>query len=482
MPSWSLCCLGSINLTQFVKNAFEEKVSFDYSLLEQTIRIGVRFLDNVLDVTEYPLKRIEDFSKLWRRIGLGFTGYADTLSMMKTTYASPEAQIFTEKLAKIFRDCSYKTSVELAKEKGAYPEFRKEEISKSGFYKKLPKAIKDSIQEHGLRNVGLNTAAPTGTISLSIGQNCSSGIEPIFSLSYDRKIRIGTGDETKVETVYDYAWLQYLQYLKDKGITFTGDIPEFFKTTFDLDPYDGINVQAVWQEYIDHSISRTVNLPNNFAFNKYVDLFLYAYKKGLKGATSFNPNGSIKGILSSSPKEPIEKDEIQSNGAPRRPKTLPCDIHEISISSEQHLVLCGFHRDRMYEIFVSPNPDKKIDVKKYKHGFITKVKKGVYELTVKNGEEKVVIPNIKEAFDSTYGSLSRMISMSLRHGVELQFIIDQLQKDTGFISFERVVSRVLKKYIKDGEISTHKCKDCGATLEYKEGCLCCPSCGMSLCG
>jgi len=257
MPSWSLCCLSSVNFTQFVKNSFEDNVTFDFTSLKNTIEAGIRFLDNVLDVTKYPLERIEKFSKEWRRIGLGFTGYADMLAMMKMPYNSEEAKMFTDKLAKFFRDKSYETSIEIAKEKGAYPEFRKEEIEKSGFFKKLPKSIKESIQFYGLRNIGINTVAPNGTISLTIGQNCSSGIEPIFSLDYIRKIRTGRGDETTTEKVYDYAWLLYLAYLEKEGYAFT-DTPEFFQTTFDVSPYEGVDVQAIWQNYIDHSISKCV--------------------------------------------------------------------------------------------------------------------------------------------------------------------------------------------------------------------------------
>lgn len=481
MPAWSLCCLSSVNFTQYVKNSFTTDAYFDFDALAKSIRIGIRFLDDVLDVTKYPIPRIEEFSKKWRRIGLGFTGYADMLAMLQIPYNSKKAQKFTKHLAQFFRDTSYKASIDLASEKGPYPEFRKEEIAESGFYKRLPEEIKESIQKNGLRNVGMNTIAPNGTISLSVGQNCSSGIEPIFSLEYNRKVRTGVSDETTTEKVFDYAWLLYQNKKIFEDRVTKVDVPEYFVTTFDIDPYAGIDIQAIWQDYIDHSISKTANLPNGFTLSRYKDLFRFAYKKGLKGITTFNPEGSISGVLSMDTKKESMPKNIEDNHAPKRPESLPCDIHEIKVNKDRHIVLCGFHEGRIYEIFVTPDVENTIDIGKYKKGFTRKVKKGVYELIVKNGEDKIIIPNIGKVFDSVYGSLSRFISMSLRHGVSLQFIVEQLQKDTGFVSFERAVSRILKKYIKDGELSTHKCEECGATLEYREGCLSCPSCGWSKC-
>ncbi len=476
MPSWSLCCLSSINFTKFVINPFEENCYFDYDQLEKTIIIGIRFLDNVLDVTKYPLPIIEEFSKKWRRIGLGFTGFADALAMMRIPYNSDKAKKFTNQLAEFFRNSSYNASINLAIEKGSYPEFRFNEIKDSGFFNKLPSSIQDRIKDFGLRNVGINTIAPNGTISLTLGQNCSSGIEPIFSLEYNRKIRTDKADTFIEEKVYDYAWLLY----KNKLIKNEDEknIPNFFVTTFDIDPYQAIDIQAIWQNYIDHSISKTINLPNGFSFEQYKNLYQYAYEKGLKGVTTFNPEGSIKGILSSNSKKDTA---IIENHAIKRPELIPCDIHEIVVDKQKHIVLCGFLDGYMFEIFVTPNIDSKLDLQKYKKGFVKKIKSGVYDLIVKNGEEKIIISNIGQSFDSIYGSLSRFISMSLRHHIPLQFIVDQLQKDSNFVSFERAVSRVLKKYIKDGQISTHKCLECGGDLEYQEGCLICKNCGYSKC-
>lgn len=302
MPSYSLCCLGSNNLIAFVKNEFTPDAYFDFEQYKKSIRIAVRFLDDVLDRTYYPLKKIEDFSKQWRRIGLGFTGLGDALAMLRITYGSDESLAICEKIAKTLRDESYAASIELAKEKGAFLSIDIEKLLQSNFIAQLPDEIKDGIKKYGLRNIALNTCAPNGTISLSIGQNCSSGIEPIFSLSYDRNIRTGNGDEIKKETVYDYAWLKYIEHYKNthkeeitqdqlQNIEKQISKPDYFVTTLDIDPYRGIDVQAIFQKYIDHSISKTANLPMGFTYDQYKDLFMYAYKKGLKGFTSFNPEG-----------------------------------------------------------------------------------------------------------------------------------------------------------------------------------------------
>ena len=475
MANYGNCNLGAINLPRFVSNMFQDNAAIAYKGLAEAIHVGVRFLDNVIDATNYPLDKVRDVSLKWRRLGLGSTGFGDLLAMLKVPYGSERSIEIASELAKFFRNESYKASIELAKEKGSYPGFNPEEIKKSSFFKRLPIAIRKDIESYGLRNVGLNTLAPTGTISLTLGQNCSSGVEPIFSLEYDRKIRTGRGDETKTERVYDFAWLLYNELNDSEKAT----KPDFFTVAEEIDPLDNIAVQAAWQDYIDHSISKTISLPYEYSIEEYKELFKIAHKRGLKGKTTFNPKGSIPGILSTEQKK--AEALLVDRDAPKRPEELPCDIHEISVNKERFIVLCGFYEGYMYEIFVTPDPENAIDIQKHKKGFIKKVKKGRYDLIVKNCEDKIILQNIGKLFDQTFGSLSRFISMSLRHGVSLPFIVDQLQKDQGFASFERVVSRILKKYIKDGEKSTHKCDVCSDDLEFRESCLICPSCGNSKC-
>lgn len=477
MPAYSLCCLGALNLVNFVQNPFTSNATFNYDDFKQHIKIAVRFLDNVLDKTEYPLNKIEDFSKQWRRIGLGFTGLGDTLAMLKLPYDSTDAIKEAGKIAEQLRNTSYETSSEIAAEKGSFPSFDKDKYLQGGFIKKLPKTIIDKISEFGIRNIQLNTVAPTGTISLSAGQNCSSGIEPIFSLEYTRTIRTGNEEETRTEKVYDYSWLMYKKIHGENA-----HIPEYFKTTMTVDAYKSIDMQAEIQKYIDHSISKTLNLSPGTSFNEYKDLFMYAYKKGVKGFTTFNPEGSMKGILSYNENE--TDNNISRRYAPERPEVLDCEIHTIENHVRNYIIITGFLKGSLYEIFCIDDNRRSFQIPQRQKGKIKKVKTGYYNLCYSHNGEDITIKNITKKFDSPDASLARFISMALRHGTPLQFIIDQLNKDSNFIDFERVVSRILKLYIKDGEeviTGEKKCPACSAGLVYKDGCVVCPNCGWSTC-
>ncbi len=486
MPPYSLCCLSSLNLTKFVISPFTPDAYFDWEAYKETIGVGIRFLDNVLDATKYPLQKIEDMSKQWRRIGLGFTGLADAWAMLGIIYGSDESKAHSHELGQVLRDASYSASIELAKEKGPFPACDKPKLAEANFIKQLPEDLQKNIRKHGLRNIAMNTTAPTGTTSLTLGQNCSSGIEPIFSLSYDRNVRTGRSDETKKETIMDYAWMEYLEYLQRNNAEFT-DAPEAFTTTFDIDVYDAIDIQAIFQIYIDHSISKTLNLPMGTTYEAYNELFRYAYKKGLKGFTSFNPEGSMKGILETSKPESTEEELLRTpEGVIIRPKKVPCDIHEVKFDGNNYLVLVGMLDGKPYEVFVTFNEDKKdYPMNGKKKGIIEKSKKGHYNLVIPNGEDKVYIDNITNKFDPAYLTLGRFISMILRSNHPLQFAVEQLLKDKNFAGFEKTVGRVLKKYIKEGEKvkSNTVCPECGnPELRYQEGCLSCADCGWSLCG
>ncbi|MGL1891823.1 MAG: adenosylcobalamin-dependent ribonucleoside-diphosphate reductase [Spirochaetaceae bacterium] len=474
MPSYSLCCLSALNLVKFVSNPFSEEATFSFEDFKKSITIAVRFLDNILDVTEYPLDKIEDFSKLWRRIGLGFTGLADVFAMLKIPYGSKESLILSEEIAKTLRDATYSASSDLALEKGTFPSFDTEKYLDGEFIKQLPNWLRDKIKTQGMRNVQLNTIAPTGTTSLSMGQNCSSGIEPIFSLSYNRTVRTGTGDETKTENVSDYAWKLYTSM-------FNTDVkPDYFTTTMDIDPYDSIDVQAIFQKYIDHSISKTLNLPPGTTYEEYQKIFMNAYDKGLKGFTTFNPEGSMKGILEYND----TKKTVTRRVAPERPVELPCEIHRIKSGAKSFLVIAGLLNGSLYEVFVIDDPKKEINLETDKKTLVRKAAKGQYDLIFSNGTDSVKLKDFTNQYDSIDASLARMISMSLRHGTPLQFIVSQLQKDTHFTAVERSISRVLKGYIKDGEeviTSEGFCPECDEKLAFRDGCMTCISCGYSKC-
>jgi ribonucleoside-diphosphate reductase alpha chain len=480
MPPYSLCCLSSINLALFVRDPFTAASAFDYDGFAKTIAVAVRFLDDVLDATDYPLEKIKTFSRQWRRIGLGFTGLGDVFAMLGVKYGSEESLATAEKIATALRDGTYSASSDLALEKGAFPAFDADKYLEAAFVKTLPASLREKIRAQGMRNVQLNTVAPTGTTSLSMGQNCSSGIEPIFARSFRRTIRTGVGDETRTEEVSDYAWKLWKETHPEPAAK--GEVPPFFVTTVDIDPYKSIDMQAVFQKYIDHSISKTLNLPPATSFEEYKNLFMYGYDRGLKGFTTFNPDGSMKGILEYSEK----KDQaLKRRVAPARPKDLPCDIHRIRGGDKSYLVITGFLDGSLYEIFVIEDSEKKIAFPEGKKPIVRKAEKGRYDLVFVNGREETKLENFTKGFDSPDASLARLISMSLRHGTPLQFIVSQLQKDTNFTDVERSIARVLKSYIRDGEeviTSDDKCPECGEKLSFRDGCITCFSCGYSKCG
>lgn len=477
MPPYSLCCLGALNLARFIIHPFDEDAYFDYDDFEKHVAVGIRFLDNVLDRTDYPLDKIRDFSRKWRRIGLGFTGLGDALAMLRLSYGSTESVAEVEKIAKTLRDASYSASSDLALEKGAFPEFDRDKFLDANFVKALPDYIREKIAEQGMRNIQLNTVAPTGTISLSVGQNCSSGIEPIFSLEYNRKIRTGVGDEVRSEKVYDYAWLLYKQKFGEDA-----KLPPYFVTTMSIDPYASIDIQAVVQKYIDHSISKTLNLPPGTTFEEYKELFLYGYKKGLKGFTTFNPQGSMKGILEYNEKE--EDKTIVRRFAPKRPVELPCTVHVTENHVENYVIITSFLKGSLYEVFCIDDVKKEIHIADGTTGVVRKSDKGRYDLICLINGSEVIYDDFTRKYDSPNASLARFLSMSLRHGTPLQFIVEQLTKDTNFLDFERVLSRVVKKYIQDGEeviTGQKQCPACSETLVFRDGCVVCPSCAWSTC-
>lgn len=474
MPPYSLCCLSAVNLTSFVTDPFTDGAVFDWGGFRATIKTGIRFLDNILDVTAYPIQKIEEFSRKWRRIGLGFTGLADAMCMLRLPYGEQPSLDFAERIGRTLRDTSYSTSADLAAEKGPFPAYEGEKLLEANFIKTLPEEIRSLIRQNGLRNIQLNTIAPTGTTSLSVGHNCSSGIEPIFALQYERKIRTGEEDETVTERVFDYAWLRYRSiYGQD------AEVPHYVKTAADITPRQAIDMQAVLQKYIDHSISKTLTLPYNTTLEEYKDLYMYAYKQGLKGFTTFNPQGSMEGVLAEK-----RESRIIRRFAPRRPKELPCDIHSIKSGENVYIIIVGTLNGSLYEVFVIDNPEVYLDLKKYTNGKVEKIEKGRYDLIVDTGPVHIRVENFTKTFNSPNASLARFISMALRHGTPLQFVVDQLYKDTNFMDCERGIARVLKKYITEGErviTSDNSCPECGEELIYKDGCLTCSHCGWSKC-
>jgi ribonucleoside-diphosphate reductase alpha chain len=293
LPPYGCCCLGSINLTLFVKDAFSPLAEFDFATFAEVIRISTRMLDNVLDVTAWPLERQRAEAANKRRVGLGFTGLGDTLCMLRLRYDRPEATAMGARLSEFMRDTAYLASVELAQERGAFPLFNAElYLSGGNFASRLPAEIKAEIRQHGLRNSHLLSIAPTGTISLAFADNASNGIEPPFSWTYNRKKRMADGT-LKEYAVEDYAWRLY----KHRG----GDVeklPDYFVTALEISARAHKDMVAAVAPYIDTSISKTVNVPADYPYEEFQDLYMSAWKSGLKGLATYRPNSVLGSVLS----------------------------------------------------------------------------------------------------------------------------------------------------------------------------------------
>ncbi|MDP1734783.1 MAG: adenosylcobalamin-dependent ribonucleoside-diphosphate reductase [Sulfuritalea sp.] len=305
LPPYGCCCLGSINLTLFVQDAFSKKASFDFAAFGRVIDTSVRMLDNVLDATHWPLEQQLKEAQNKRRVGLGFTGLGDALIMLKLRYDTDAARDMATKISEYMRDRSYLYSVELAKERGAFPLFNADMyLSGGNFASRLPQEIKDSIRKHGLRNSHLLSIAPTGTISLAFADNASNGIEPPFSWVYTRKKRMADGTH-KEYAVEDYAWRLY----KHQG----GDVsklPDYFVTALEISAQAHEKMVAAVAPYIDTSISKTVNVPADYPYSEFEDLYMEAWKSGLKGLATYRPNsvlGSVLSVGSSTPAENAQK-------------------------------------------------------------------------------------------------------------------------------------------------------------------------------
>jgi ribonucleoside-diphosphate reductase alpha chain len=305
LPPYGCCCLGSVDLTRFVRDAFREEAAFDFERFGRTVEVAVRMLDNVLDVTAWPLEQQHREAMAKRRVGLGFTGLGDALIMLRQRYDTEEARQMAARIAESMRDHAYRASVELAKERGAFPLFNADLYLAGGnFASRLPAALKREIEKHGIRNSHLLSIAPTGTISLAFADNASNGIEPPFSWVYTRKKRMpdGTLKEFPVE---DHAWRRY----KAAG----GDVdalPPYFVTALEISARAHEQMVAAVAPFIDTSISKTVNVPEDYPYADFQDLYFLAWKSGLKGLATYRPNKVLGAVLSVDKPQDFVQDDV----------------------------------------------------------------------------------------------------------------------------------------------------------------------------
>jgi ribonucleoside-diphosphate reductase alpha chain len=299
LPPYGCCCLGSVNLTRFVTQAFTDHAAFDFDGLAKILPTCVRALDNVLDLTAWPLKKQQAEAMAKRRVGLGFTGLGDALVMLGLRYDTPEARTFAARVAAFMRDGAYRASLDLARERGPFPLFNADLYLAGGnFASRLPEDLKAEIRAHGLRNSHLLSIAPTGTISLAFADNASNGIEPPFSWAYTRKKREPDGSWKEYQ-VEDHAWRLYREQGGD-----VSQLPPAFVTALDISALAHMDMVAAVAPYVDSAISKTVNVPADYPYTDFEGLYFAAWKAGLKGLATYRPNAVLGSVLSTGEEKP----------------------------------------------------------------------------------------------------------------------------------------------------------------------------------
>ncbi|KKL50984.1 hypothetical protein LCGC14_2300030, partial [marine sediment metagenome] len=376
LPPYGACCLGHINLARLVKRPFSDDPAIDTALLRRAVKMGVRFLDHVLDNTPYPLVEQKLESEQKRRIGLGYTGLANMLAQMKVSYGSTEALHLTDMIGQIIANEAYQTSAQLACEKGVFPSYDKDKINVS-FMKRLDLETQKKIGDFGLRNGVILTIAPTGTTSIYYG-NVSSGLEPVFSHSYQRKVIQPDGSHRKY-TVEDYGWALYQNIYGSSS-----KVPEYMQTIEDLSVADHLGMQAAAQRWVDSSVSKTINCTSDITFEDFESVYQQAYEAECKGCTTYRPTelrGSVlsvevPGDRSTSEEPPPEKvgtpdivREPLDNGLPSRPEVLTGTTYKVnwpSMSSALYVTINDAPSvpgepnkpPRPFEIFISSRTSK----------------------------------------------------------------------------------------------------------------------------
>ena len=327
LPPYGCCDLGPIILTNFVRNPFGAggDAAFDFDAFEQVVATQVRALDNVLDVTFWPLEQQRNESADKRRIGVGFTGLGNALTMLKLGYDREDGRAVATEIARRMRDAAYRASVELAKEKGAFPKFKADGYLAEGtFASRLPDDIQADIRQHGIRNSHLLSIAPTGTVSLAFADNASNGIEPAFSWGYKRNKREADGSKSSY-TVEDHAFRLY-RSLVDSTVSSddTGKLPDYFVNALEMSAQDHVAMMEAVQPFVDTSISKTVNIPEDYPYDSFKDLYRQAWQAGLKGLATYRPNSILGAVLETTPAKKDEPAAPASN-APAPAPAVPYD-------------------------------------------------------------------------------------------------------------------------------------------------------------
>ena len=507
------CNLGSIFLHNFVVKPFTKDAVIDYYSLHKAIKIGVMALDNIVDINKFPNKAFENYQKNFRTVGLGITGLADTLAMLGLKYGSKEAIEFTDSLMNYITKKAYFASIDLAIEKGEFNYLDKELFAKSQFITKHAdndaewKEIQKRIKKHGIRNARLISVAPTGTLSIVFGENCSSGLEPIFCLEYDRKIRVGGQSEDDIEifTMRDYAYEIYTN-LKNNNVELAVK-EDVFVTAMNLHVNDHVNMLEAIAKHVDMSCSKTINVPEDYPFEDTKEIYMDCWRKGIKGCTIFRPNPIRSGILIT---EQPKKEEIQEENSSEELKrgeweSLPEDTYYVK---KKIHIGCG-----KLNLFIGVSESQNKIVEMY-------IKKSSNGGCIHNIDALVIamsgmlrlggdITNIEKSFRGCGSCNSfiqarmggRQVSTGSSCPTAILNAIKEVKKEllskkekevkietkieTKKIE-EKKLSDIDKNYIKEhGEQAFAKkfmkCPVCGTEMNNIGGCLTCVGCGWSKC-
>lgn len=531
LSPYDSCRLMVVNLTSFVSNPFTPNAKFNYDdfisvvgkaqrLMDDLVDLEVECVDRILEKIENDpqpnsVKMIEKM--LWakireaglngRRTGLGITGLGDTLAALNIQYGSQLSIETTEAIYQYLAMGAHRSSCQMAVERGAFKVFDYNKEKDHPYLSRVMNACGDVAlkqwQTTGRRNIALTTTAPVGSISCLT--QTTSGIEPAFLLSYKRRRKITQGDTKSVADYVDPMgdkWQEYTVYhhwfkkwMDVTGKTDPQESPYWGGTANDIDWSKSVEIQAAAQKWIDHSISKTCNLPNSATRETVNDVYMKAWRTGCKGFTVYR-DGCRTGVLVATDDKKDEKPKTAADVHPKRPKELPCDIHRVNVKDESGkaqswMVLIGLKDGKPYEVFSGLANHIEVP-KKTKTGTLIKNGKvngiSTYNLRVPVGaDDEILFKDVANLFaNPTQGAFSRTISLALRHEVPVNFVVDQLQKDkdSDMFAYARCIARVLKGYIPDGTKSTSekKCKECGSDqVFYMEGCLTCQSCGSSKC-
>ena len=539
LSPYDSCRLMLINLTSFVEDAWSENARFDYGSFGSVVVKAQRLMDDMIDLEIEQVDKIlakidadpepdevkyyernlwqsiRDIALKGRRTGLGITGLGDALAMIGVKYGSDRSIDVVEEIYKWLAINSYETSIRLAKERGAFPVFNLDKEKDHPFLNRIFDQIDDSVkhiyQEYGRRNIANTTTAPAGSVSCLT--QTTSGIEPAFMLYYKRRKKVqgdekvmfvdDLGDKWTEFNVYHHAFKQYLNHTmtfyseedrekrwKDNDIKIAIEgSPYHGATANEIDWRAKVKLQAAAQKWICHAISNTTNLPADIDIETVKDIYMMGWETGCKGVTVYR-DGSRSGVLVSTDDKKEDTSNITERHAPKRPDILECDIYHTSIKGQKWFVLIGLLNGKPYEV-IGGEADQIEIPRKYKKGNlfkrVFKTANSKYDLTIGEGEEEMTVKDVVSIFNNpNHAGYTRVISTSLRHGVPVQFLVEQMQKDkeADLFSFSKVISRCLKNYILDGtKASDNICNDCGTegSLVYQEGCVSCKSCGGSKC-